>query len=115
MLNSLNNSSLVKIGTDLIFPFLELTVKGIPGLDLQILYKGEDSPYTVETVKPQIRITSEILETLMNAAAAKGTTVEGLTFTLTDSKFTFTFQIDDIVPDLLGWMYLNCTLVSRGF
>ena len=114
-LANLNQAAVATCGSTLVFIDLNLAIKSIPGFDLQILYKGEDSPYTVESAKPQFRITEADLSLLQETASLIDTSVEGLKFSLSSASFTSNFSIDDVVPDLLGWVYLNCTLLDRGF
>ena len=114
-LANLNQIAVATCGFALVFTDLNLTIKGVPGFDLQILYKGEDSPYTVESAKPQFRITEADLGLLQGTASLVDLSVEGLEFSLSSASFTSIFSIDAVVPDLLGWIYLNCTLLDRGF
>lgn len=114
-LATLNQKAIALCGRELFFPDSGITIFGVPGFDLQILYKGEDSPYTVETAKPQFRITETDFSFLLASTENQNSSIEGLSFELQTSDFTSSFSIESAVPDLNGWIYLNCILLSRGF
>lgn len=113
----LNQTAMTLCGTDLVFTALGLSVKGMPGFYLQFLAKGEgaEDPFTIDSPRPEFRITGADFLTLKAAAEEEELSLEGLVFTLEDPAFTTTFTVEEVVPDLLGWIYLHCTLTDRGF
>lgn len=94
---------LASAGVDLIFPTFDF--KGIPGFDLQVLYKGEESLYEVErqNVTFQVAITD----------LAENSVEPDLTFTCEDTAYIYTFNVEGIEPDFTGWAFMKVSFRGK--
>jgi hypothetical protein len=80
-------------------------IKGIPGFELQTLYKGEESLYEVERQNFCFHI---------SAADWVASQIDvDMTFTITDLANVYTFNVEGIQPDLNGWAFLKATYRSK--
>lgn len=90
-------------GKDLTFQ--GFSIKGIPGFELQTLYKGEESLYEVERQNFSFHISA--------ADWAASQIDQDMTFTITDYAFVYTFNVDGIQPDLNGWAFMKASYRSK--
>lgn len=90
-------------GVDLEFP--TGSVKGIPGFETQVLYKGEESLYEVEKQNFSFQLLSS--DWLDNELTT------GMQFTMDDETFQFTFEVVGTQPDLTGWLIVKVIFISK--
>ena len=92
-----------KTGTEL--TFTDFSIYAIPGFDLQVLYKGEESVYEVTRQNFSFQTASSYI--------AENSIVEGLEFTMTDEIYIYTFTVLGFHPDLTGWGMLQTAFHSK--
>lgn len=82
-------------------------IKGIPGFDTSILYKGEVTPYEIE--KQNIVFITSTKNILENNVKIDDK------FTYTDGSYIYTFQIDRTpMQDITGYSELRVNLLKKG-
>jgi hypothetical protein len=85
--------------------FSGFTIKGIPGFELQILYKGEESLYEVE--RQNISFHTSVHDLAVNSVT------DADEFTCSDRTYLYTFVVEGIEPDFTGWAFMKVSFKSR--
>ena len=90
-------------GIDLTFSSFDF--KGIPGFDLQVLYKGEESPYEVERQNITFQVAISDL--------AENGVEPGMQFTCEDTTYLYTFNVEGVEPDFTGWAFMKVSFRNK--
>lgn len=90
-------------GVDLTFTTFD--IKGIPGFDLQVLYKGEESLYEVE--RQNISFHVHILD------LAENSVTNDMQFSCEDDTYRYTFNVEGVEPDFTGWAFMKVSFRSK--
>ena len=92
---------------NVLLTFSTYTIYGLPGFELTILYKGEQSLYEVLKQEFEFRVAS--------TDVVANTIITGDTFSIEDTAYKHTFKVGRTpTPDLTGWTVLHVDYISKA-